>query len=236
VAKRADGGLGFFDRVMLFTAWLVSCGLVFLLGYYVGKGERRQRTTEVAQRVVLPVAPLETTGEQPTTSPTLTFYDQLGRDPGRGAAPAEPPRATIPPKRTTTSTRPAAAPPPPSPPTTVLAPVRSPVTTSTRPEPPAPPPPREPVAAPPPPVAPPDRPGRTWTVYVSPTRDRFEAERQRASLAAQGYDASVVRMQRDGDTWYRVRVGRYPDKPRADSVRQELRDRLGVDHAFVLEE
>jgi cell division protein FtsN len=71
---------------------------------------------------------------------------------------------------------------------------------------------------------------------VSPTRDRFEAERRRASLAAQGYDTAVVRMQRDGDTWYRVRVGRYPDKSRADSARQELRDRFGVDHAFVLEE
>lgn len=232
MAKRSDGGLGFFDRVILFTAWVTSCGLVFLLGYYVGKGEQRQRTTELAQRVVLPVEAPEAAGTEPATSPTLTFYDQLGRDSGDGTA-----RPAAVPTRVTTSTRPAPPSTRPAPPSTLPRAVPSPRTTSMRPQ--APPPP--PLAPPPPPPAPPTtvptaRPGRSWTIYVSPTRDRFEAERRRASLAAQGYDASVARMQRDGDTWYRVRVGRYPDKARAESVRRELHDRFGVDHAFVLEE
>jgi len=235
VAKRSDGGLGFLDRVILFAAWLASCGLVFLLGYYVGKGEQRQRATEVAQRVVLPVEPQGTADTEPATGPTLTFYDQLGREsgsgrePGAGGTPPEPPRpvAAATPATVTTSTRPAPPTTRPRPSSTVPAPPPPPppVTTSTRP--------------PPPPAAaslPEGRLERGWTVYVNPTRDRFEAERRRAMLAGQGYDTAVVRMQRDGDTWYRVRVGRYPDKMRAESVRQELRERFGVDHAFVLEE
>jgi hypothetical protein len=134
VAKRSDGGLGFFDRVILFTAWATSCGLVFLLGYYVGKGEQRQRTTELAQRVVLPVEAPEAGDSERATSPTLTFYDQLGRDGGDGAA-----RPAPVPARVTTSTRPAPATRPASPGTLPHA-VPSPRTTSTRPQMPPPPP------------------------------------------------------------------------------------------------
>jgi hypothetical protein len=30
-------GLRFWDRLVLFVAWTVTCGLVYLLGFYVGK-------------------------------------------------------------------------------------------------------------------------------------------------------------------------------------------------------
>ena len=77
--------------------------------------------------------------------------------------------------------------------------------------------------------------GHGWTVYVSPTRDRFEAERQRSVLRAAGYDASVVRVQRDGDMWYRVRAGSFGSEADAERARRDLRER-GIGHAFVQSE
>jgi hypothetical protein len=37
-AREVRAGLGFWDRLVLFVAWLVTCGLVYLFGFYVGKG------------------------------------------------------------------------------------------------------------------------------------------------------------------------------------------------------
>jgi hypothetical protein len=34
------GSLGFGQRLLLFAAWLVSCGFVFVLGVFVGKSMR----------------------------------------------------------------------------------------------------------------------------------------------------------------------------------------------------
>jgi cell division protein FtsN len=75
-----------------------------------------------------------------------------------------------------------------------------------------------------------------WTVVADLTRSRDEAEALQRQLRGHGYDAAVVRVIRDGDTWYRVRVGRFGTSAQADEMRQRLREREGVLHVFVASE
>src|SRR5262249_48112653 len=75
-----------------------------------------------------------------------------------------------------------------------------------------------------------------WTVQANPTRSRDEAEATYQRLRAHGYDASLVRVLRDGDTWYRVQVGRFTSSEQATEVMQRLREHEGVSHAFVASE
>jgi len=87
-----------------------------------------------------------------------------------------------------------------------------------------------PVTMPPPPAA---ATGGGWSVQANPTRSRDEADALARELHGKGYDAVVVRLPRDGDVWYRVRIGRYATSEQATEVMQRLRDREGVQHAFV---
>src|SRR5439155_637952 len=55
MARDGRGGLGLGDRLILLLAWITTCGLVYLLGFYVGKGTQT-RSLRVEQQVVrLPV-------------------------------------------------------------------------------------------------------------------------------------------------------------------------------------
>jgi len=88
-------------------------------------------------------------------------------------------------------------------------------------------------AMPPPPPAP--RAG-SWTVEANPTRDRAEAEVLQKRLRTRGYDSTLVRVLRDGETWYRLHVGSYGSQEQAAEVMRKLRDSEGVAHAFVASE
>ncbi|HUE30287.1 MAG TPA: hypothetical protein VMR79_05395, partial [Verrucomicrobiae bacterium] len=83
MARDARGGLGLGDRLILLVAWVTTCGLVYLLGFYVGKGTQA-RSLRVEQQVVrLPVTagpPPE--GQRPKTEPEFGFYDKLMGEPG----------------------------------------------------------------------------------------------------------------------------------------------------------
>jgi cell division protein FtsN len=220
MARKRQDGLGLIDRLVIVVAWLATCGVVFVLGYYVGKESVPRRAGVLGGPVEIHIeAPVRTTGPEEGGP---DFYEYLDRQATGGRA------AVAAPRRATTTTRPR----PTSPIGRVPATVRRP------------PPPRPSTTRPPPKPSPPARTapptlpdvgGRRWNVFVSPTRSRLEAEEQRSRLRSGGYDASVVRMQRDGDTWYRVRVGRYGSQAKAEEVRRQLRDR-GVGHAFVQSE
>ncbi len=254
-------GLRFWDRLVLFVAWTITCGLVYLLGFYVGKGvgERRLDSEERVVRLPVTAGPPAAT-QRPKSD--LTFYDTLAKSSDRPASPAPepqpaakaptgtlPPRAaapstippapvpstTLPPRPTTTLAPRAATPPPTTPPRAV-------VTT------PAPTTPPRPVTVPSAPtesptrseratrVEPPPASGRgNWTVQAAPTRSREEADALLRRLRGRGYDASIVEVPRDGATWYRIRVGRYPTAGQATDVMQRLRDQEGV-HVFVASE
>jgi cell division protein FtsN len=242
MARDERSGLRLWDRLLLFVAWLVTCGLVYLLGVYVGRGTR-EHPVGVEDRIVrLPVTstpPPE--GQRPKSESELTFYESLGagehtasppptRAPAPGGSPpvtAPPPRAAdapASPPRTASVPPPPAAPPraatvpPPAAPPRVAAPTSPPTTV---------PPPH--TAAVPPPS------GGAWTVLAGPTRDRVEAEGLQRQLHAHGYDATLVRIARDGETWYRVQVGRFATATQANETMQRLRSE-GVPHAFVASE
>src|SRR5439155_976713 len=87
-ARDGRGGLGLGDRLILLLAWITTCGLVYLLGFYVGKGTQA-RSLRVEQQVVrLPVTsapPPE--GQRPKTEPEFGFYDKLMGEQGAERAP-----------------------------------------------------------------------------------------------------------------------------------------------------
>jgi len=256
-------GLRIWDRLILFLAWTVTCGLVYMLGFYVGKGVQAQRIDTEERIVKLPVSgPPPAPGQKPKSD--LTFYDKLAKSEDRPAQPMPepappskapagtlPPRAaappTIPPGPMPTTTLPgprpsttlppsrAAAPPPTMPPRPSAAATLPPVTPpAARPAERATPPPAEQRATK---VEPTPTSGRgTWSVQAAPTRSRDDAEVLLKRLRSKGYDASIVEVPRDGATWYRIRVGRYASAGQATEAMQRLRDQEGVSHVFVASE
>jgi septal ring-binding cell division protein DamX len=247
--------MSLWDRLVLLVAWVLTCGLVYVLGVYVGKGTHERRLG-IAERVVrLPVAstpPAE--GQRPKGESELRFYETLmsdkepdARAEAKATPPAPKPAAVVP----GASAKPAPA----SPPAVAAAPAARPVSTPpvdvpprmARPEISAPG--RAPVDAVPAPrpvttattptaeVRPPSlaRAGG-WTVQANPTRSREEAEGLLRRLHGRGYEASIVRVLRDGDTWYRVQIGHFATSQQATEVMQKLREREGVSHAFVASE
>jgi cell division protein FtsN len=252
--------LRWFDKLLLLAAWLVTSGVVYVLGYYVGKGTPARQAAVEERTVRLPVTstpPAE--GTRPKENKEFpSFYQALPAgerpiDVARGTPVTAPPAtatATTVARTTTTAARPTTVP------TTVPTPttMRTPTTTVPRPAPtttvprPAPTPttlmrsatpttlPRPvgpPATTAPPPVVPRSAGRGGYTVEASPTRSRSEAEALLATLRRRGYDASLVQVERDGDTWYRLRVGRYASSEQATDTMRKLRDVEGVTHVFV---
>jgi cell division protein FtsN len=270
MAREARGGMGVVDRLVLLLAWIATCGLVYLLGFYVGKGMQERRLGLEDRIVRLPVSsqpPAE--GRRQKSENEFGFYDKLMGEHGAGRAAA--PVAT-PPARVVTPvgpppppTRAATAPPAPAPARVVTAVVGPPAPPrEARPTPPAPAPPPAAARPAPPPAPAPARPSPLpadvpdrvapppaepaavsaaahpaaggWTVLVNPTRSREEADGLQRQLRGRGYDATLVRVVRDGDTWYRVQVGRFATSEQASEVMHRLREHEGVSHVFVASE
>src|SRR5262249_18824577 len=99
MAKAGRAGLGLWDRVVLLLAWGVTCGLVYLLGFYVGKGMQERPLGPEDRLVRLPVVSTPPpAGQRPKAESDLTFYDTLaGSEP---AVPHPPPEAPPPPTPT----------------------------------------------------------------------------------------------------------------------------------------
>jgi hypothetical protein len=274
-AAPARVGLRFLDRLILFTAWLVTCGLVYGLGFYTGKGTQERRLGMEERIVRLPVtSEVPAEGQRPKAATEFTFYETLvsgdrGRDGGHIPKPTQAPTGAVamppaemqPPVPGTIPAKPAgppptmpiparpAAPPPPSKPVAQasrpvpgptgasmpLGDVPVPSTVAATGTPPSTAMPQLQVATAKP-VAPKPPAARGFTVEASPTRDRGAADTLLANLKGRGYQASVVSVRRDGDTWYRVRIGRYPTAEQASEAMRRLRERDGVAHAFVAAE
>ncbi len=233
MAKPQRAGLRFWDRLVLLAAWVVTCGFVYLLGFYVGKGMQERRLGEEERVVRLPVTSVPPPQGQHPKEPTQpSFYDELlGARPPEPAAPAPTAESANPPA-------PAAAPPPavpaappgqvaaapeprPAPATPAVAHPASPPA-ATRPAAPAPPPPRAATGP--------------WTVEANPTRSQYEAQALADQLRRRGYDVALTHVVRDGETWYRIRVGRYATAEQASQMMRRLREQEGVTHAFVASE
>jgi cell division protein FtsN len=243
------------------VAWLATCGVVYVFGYYVGKGTPDRHATMEERSVRLPVTstpPAE--GQRPKEAKDFpSFYQALPAgerpiDVARGTPITAPPEAAPTPPARATTTQPAATARAAATTTTTLPPTSSPPTfprptpTTTATSLPRLPPPTTATSLPrmPPPTtattaAPPTTLPRTtargsYTVEASPTRSRSEAETLLGTLRRRGYDATLVQVERDGDTWYRLRVGRYATSEQATDAMRRLRDVEGVTHVFVAAE
>jgi len=257
MARDAGGALGLGDRLILLVAWMATCGLVYLLGFYVGKGAQERRAITEQQVLRLPVTstpPPE--GRREKAESEFDFYGKLmgGERAAERADVKKGDEAKPAPEPALARPMPP-APAKPSPPAPAVAAKAAPSPAPTvvaRPTPPPPPRPFHvaaevvPAAKPsPPPVAAPEAsrplgapapaPGAGWTVLANPTRSRDEADELTRQLRGRGYDATLVRVLRDGDTWYRVQIGRFASSEQATEMMRRLRGE-GVEHAFVASE
>jgi len=74
-----------------------------------------------------------------------------------------------------------------------------------------------------------------WVVQVRSTLVENEANALQVGLARDGFPAFVVSVEVNGETWYRVRVGRYPSKGEAERVEAALLTRSDVETSWVTE-
>lgn len=78
--------------------------------------------------------------------------------------------------------------------------------------------------------------GGRWSVQVNATRDAPTAKRLVDYLRARGFDAYEVRVDVRGETWYRVRVGRYSTMQEATAMVVRLRNEEQSSRAFLVED
>ena len=74
---------------------------------------------------------------------------------------------------------------------------------------------------------------KKWSVQISaaPAKDIADTLVQR--LKGNGYDGYVVQAEVNGQTYYRVRVGRFDTREEAESVRQSLARQEGYRDAYL---
>jgi cell division septation protein DedD len=74
--------------------------------------------------------------------------------------------------------------------------------------------------------------GKKWSVQVSATPAKDIADTLVQRLKAKGYDGYVVQAEVKGQTYYRVRVGYFDSRERAESVHQSLTRQEGYRDAY----
>jgi cell division septation protein DedD len=75
--------------------------------------------------------------------------------------------------------------------------------------------------------------GSAWTVQVGAGMQKELVAKQVARTKAKGYKAYMVETERDGQTWYRVRVGRFATRSEAEALRRILTSREGYRSPFI---
>jgi cell division septation protein DedD len=226
------GWLGILGMFTIFTAGSV---VIFFLGVYVGKGLQESRLAREERVVRLPVSPGEGGGESLGDS-DLKLYDQLAQAPPAATASIDlavrsgvEPAATASPAPLATTAPEAAATPPA---VAAMAPVpTAPVAVAVRPSP-------APDALAKAPPAATVRPvtGKAWSVQVNATKDQATADRIVERLNELGYQAFIVRVRLADETWYRVRVGRFPTMEAATAVVMRLKNEERYSRAFLVNE
>jgi cell division septation protein DedD len=75
--------------------------------------------------------------------------------------------------------------------------------------------------------------GKKWSVQISAAPAKNVADKLVQQLKAKGYDGYVVEVNVRGQTYYRVRVGRFSKREEAESMRQSLALHEGYEKAFL---
>lgn len=74
---------------------------------------------------------------------------------------------------------------------------------------------------------------KKWSVQVSATPAKDIADSLLQKLKASGYDGYVVEAEVKGQTYYRLRVGRFDAREEAESMRQSLAGQVGYRDAYL---
>jgi cell division septation protein DedD len=74
---------------------------------------------------------------------------------------------------------------------------------------------------------------RVWTVQIKSSPDKKFADNWVNRLKAKGYDAFAAEADVKGQTWYRVRVGRFSAREEAEALRGMLESNEGLSGSFV---
>jgi len=230
--RRNSTGLGIGQLFVLLFGFLIASALIFLFGIWVGRDitERRLAQEERVVRIPIPVQP--TAKEEPKEAKDakegdvdLSFYQKLKEKAEQRlqetVAATSPTAGKLP--QVTTPTR---------------AAVReadwataTPARTAAK------------AAAAPTPAAKPKRtepttPGNEWadagwTVQVNATTNPEQATDLAHRLRAKGYEAYTVQAPMRGQTWYRVRVGRFASRDKARELEARLKTEEGLENAYV---
>jgi DedD protein len=221
--RRAGGGPGFGQWLVLGGAVVVILGLTFALGLLVGRQLARSSlaagppsASEAARKAGAPsprrggIAAETMADRTPEPTEKLTFYQTL-TEPLNGGGPARPEPKPVTVKVSAPSPGPAAAP----------------VPAATAPPPVSLPPAPGKAAAPASPVAKPaasPAAASPWTVQVGAFKNRRQAEDTRQQLAAAGLEAYVASVAaQDGQPRFRVRVGTYRSREEAAAIAERIR-------------
>lgn len=73
-----------------------------------------------------------------------------------------------------------------------------------------------------------------WSIQVNAAKDEGTANAVRARLQEKGFNAYVTRVNLQGETWYRVRVGKFPTMEAATSAVSRLKSDPSYSRAFLV--
>jgi cell division septation protein DedD len=215
--RLGSAGLGYGQVFVLILGFLLTSGLIFLFGFLVGQ-RRTEWLLAREERVVRKDMPAQPTAgpEEQGGGVDLAFYESMKEKAYRrmqesdAATPTQPRGAgsTLAPAvlaapPTVTPARVAAKPAGPA------APRRTPAAAGT------------------------EWADAGWTVQVNATTNPQQARDLARTLKAKGYDAYTVQAPLRGQTWYRVRVGRFDNRDKARDMESRLKTREGMENAYV---
>jgi len=230
---REGGGrfeFGWLGILGMFTVFAAGSVVIFFLGIYVGKGLQESRLAREERVVRLPVNPLDGPVDSLRASSEAPPPDAL---PGPTAGVNLAVRSAVEPAATS---NPVIAPVPVAtpvvaPPVVELQPTAAPVVVARTPAPTA-----DALAKAEPPRPTARAGGKTWSVQVNATKDQATADRLVSRLTELGYQAFIVRVRLADETWYRVRVGRFPTMEAATAVVMRLKNEERYSRAFLVNE
>lgn len=249
---------GWLEVLGLILTFALGSALCFFLGIFVGKGLQEGEVARDDQTVRLPLGAGGAGSAASAPAAALQAVAPHGGTPVPGASPAEARQASpakagdagttlaVRPPAPTATAVPGATPLSVATPTPALdaAAARTPSPTRT-PAPPKPTP--KPTRTPPPkptkvPKATPTPQGRNglanlksgWSIQVNAAKDEATAAAVRARLQEKGFNAYVLRVNLQGETWYRVRVGRFPTMEAATAAVSRLKSDPSYARAFLV--
>jgi len=217
--RNGSAGLGIGQLFVIIFGFLITSALIFLFGIWVGRDIAERRLAQEERVVRMPIAtPLPAKEEPKREDVDATFFEKLKAQAEKRLEET----ATIASPTLTRSVQ-------------VVTPTRAaprlpegdaamPTMKPKHPDLP------KPTAA--------AKPGEEWadagwTVQVNATTSPEQANELAQRLRAKGYDAYTLQAPMHGQTWYRVRVGRFPTRDKARELEGRLKNDEGLQNAYV---